>query len=180
MLEIDTDRLNRVNFRACLAALSRPGSKHQLMPFRDSALLAMASLMLYSEVGYHYDGELDFRLVEAITGGSRRCSTDADFLFADHVSVPLLKDAKKGDHENPERGATLIFSVKNLVDGPLVLLEGPGIDGQRSAIMPVDEHFLEVFNHKNREFPCGVEVFFVSHQGELVALSRTTRMGKAS
>ncbi len=178
MLEIDMDRLNRVNFRACLNALSRPGSRQALSLFKDSGLLAMASQMLYSEVGYSYDGKLDFNLIEALTGASKSNKREADFIFADQPSVTLLKAAKTGDQENPEQSACLIFAVESLDEGTGAILQGPGIDGRLSTILPATEEFIKVLQQKNSNFPCGVEIFFVSPGGGLLALSRTTRIEK--
>lgn len=178
MLEIDLDQLNRVNFRACLKALSRPGSRQTISLFKDSGLLAMASQMLYSEVDYSYDGKLDFSLIEALTGASKRHKSEADFIFADQPSVILLSEAKTGNQENPEQSASLIFAVETLDEGTGTILLGPGIDGRLETILPVTEEFIEVFKQKNSNFPCGVEIFFVSPAGGLLALSRTTRIEK--
>lgn len=173
----DIERTNRLNFRSCLEALSRPGHIQEIQPLFDSPLQAIASVMLYSEVSYCYHGNEDFHMLQAICGATINSATEADYLFVDHPDTALLRVAKVGTAESPELGATLIFRCEQLeTDGTPVLLTGPGIQTARKKTLPVDREFIGQLNEKNDAFPMGVDVFFISNTGQLVGLPRTTRL----
>lgn len=173
----DIERLNRVNFRASLEALARPGQLQEINPLFDSTLQAMASVLLYSEVSYCYRGEEDFQMIQAICGAGSAAATDADYLFFDHPDADFLFHAKVGTAEQPELGATLIFKCDQLgTTGTAVELSGPGIEDVCATLLPVDRTFIEQLQQKNEVFPMGVDVFFLSDSGKLLGIPRTTRI----
>ncbi len=176
MTEIDIEKINRVNYRSCLTALSQPGKICSLLPLFDSGLQAMASLLLYSEVSYHYEGELDFRVVAALTGAKAQPIDSADYLFFDRPSVPVLQRAKTGTAENPESGASLLFRCNNLNAGNRVVLSGPGIDGSFATQLPADTEFIDCLQEINATFPTGLDLFFVDGENRIIGLPRTTRI----
>lgn len=174
MIEIDIEKINRINFRSCLSALSQPGSMYPLTTLFDSALLAMASVLLYTEVGYHYDGELDFQMISALTGAEVQSIELADYLFFDAPNTAVLKEAKIGTAENPESSASLLFQCKDVTDGIAVNLAGPGIDGSLQSRLPVGADFIGLLQEINSEFPTGLDVFFIDTNNRVLGLPRTT------
>ena len=54
-------------------------------------------------------------------------------LVGDPQSLPALDRFAFGSNEYPDRSTTLILQVESLTDGPVVELQGPGIDGIDSA-----------------------------------------------
>lgn len=176
MIEIDIEKINRMNFRSCLSALSQPGSIYPLQPLFDSALQAMASVLLYTEVGYHYDGEQDFQMVTALTGAKLQSIGLAEYLFFDVTDSAVLKEAKRGTAENPESGATLLFQCEDVSDGLPVNLSGPGIDGSLQARLPVGANFIGVLQEINSAFPTGLDLFFVDTRSRILGLPRTTNI----
>lgn len=176
MKEIDIEKINRTNFRSCLTALSRPGKLCQLQPLFGSGLQAMASLLLYSEVSYHYEGELDFQVVAALTGSKMEAIETADYLFLDGPKTSVLHAAKTGTAENPETGASLLLGCRDLREGNEVLLSGPGINGNLAAQLPVDKEFIQYLQEINSSFPTGLDLFFIDQENKILGLPRTTRI----
>lgn len=173
----DIERINRVNFRSSLEALARPGQVQEVQPLFDSTLQAMASVLLYSEVSYCYQGQEDFQMIQAICGAGSVGAAEADYLFFDQPDVDFLYHAKTGTAEKPEHSATLIFKCATLEGkGIQVNLSGPGIETICSTTLPVDGQFLQQLKIKNETFPMGVDVFFISEQGQLLGLPRTTQI----
>jgi len=169
------ERINRVNFRASLEAMARPGQLQQVQPLFDSILRAMAGMLLYSEVSYWYEGREDFQMIQAICGAKSSGITEADYLFYDQPERNILVQAKVGTAEQPELGATLLFRCRDL-DGTGVILSGPGIKTTLRTSLPVDTDFISLLQEKNEVFPMGVDLFFLSDAGQLLGLPRTTQI----
>lgn len=177
----DIERINRVNFRASLEALSRPGQIEKIQPLFGSTLQAVASVLLYSEVSFCYQGKVDFQMVQAICGAKERVAAEADYLFFDCPESDFLFHAKVGSAENPELGATLIFQCDSLDSkGTSVTLSGPGIETTVATTLPVDGQFIKQLSMINDGFPMGIDLFFISKNGELLGLPRTTKIEVAS
>jgi alpha-D-ribose 1-methylphosphonate 5-triphosphate synthase subunit PhnH len=175
--KFDIEKVNRHNFRSCLAALAEPGKTQPLIPLFDSELLALASLLLYPEVGYHYRGTLDFQLIEAISGAQHTAVVTADYLFADHPDLELLREAKIGAAESPEFCATLVFGWSPAGQQEQnVRLHGPGIDGLVEVALPFTTQFFELLQERNSSFPMGVDLLLIDPDLCLLGLPRTTRI----
>lgn len=174
MIEIDIEKINRTNFRNCLTAMSRPGKTYPITPLFDSALQAMASVLLYSEVSYHYNGMLDFQMVAALTGAQSQSARMADYLFFDAPDTTALQEAKAGTPENPEDGANLLFQCDNVSNGLPVSLSGPGVDGSLQTELPVDADFISALQGVNSNFPIGLDLFFIDCQNRILGIPRTT------
>lgn len=171
----DLEKLNRQNFKSLSDSLSQPGKISKINPIFDSKLLGIASVLLYSEVSYYYNGSRDMTLIEAITNPKVETIQNADYIFSDEIDINLLKDAKVGDHLNPDFSSVLIFQCVNF-DITKVKLSGPGINKELITTLPCDKDFLEVLANKNSEYPLGLEIYFINNEGELLALSRTTKV----
>jgi alpha-D-ribose 1-methylphosphonate 5-triphosphate synthase subunit PhnH len=169
------EQLNRENFKSLMDALAMPGSIHEVKPLFDSKLLAIANVLLYSEVSYFYNGSRDMTLIEAITNPKQTSSELADYIFSDALDEELIKQAKRGDHVNPDFSATLIMQCEKLDHLP-ARLSGPGIDGKKSVLLPCDASLIDTLRAKNSDYPLGVELFFIDNTGNLMALSRTTQI----
>ncbi len=175
MKTIDIEKLNRDNFKSIMNALAMPGNIEKIESFYDSSLLAVANCLLYSEVSYFYEGNEEFDLVDAITNATKTDECEADYIFCDELNDFLLNKAKIGTSMEPEFSGTLIYKCKDF-EGLKVKLSGPGIDKEKILSLPIDKSFVEFFNEKNSYFPLGNEVFFLSEDSQIVALSRTTKV----
>ncbi|MCF8056389.1 MAG: phosphonate C-P lyase system protein PhnH [Desulfocapsa sp.] len=174
--DMDLEQLNRNNFRNCLEALARPGNVYQVYPYNHSVIMAMASMLLYPEVTFYQQTEGDWNMIKAITGTTEREAHEADYLFLDVPDKNILQDVKSGNQQNPEFSATLICGCQNLKSGTSVILSGPGVNGRRQTTLPAPVDFLELLAEKNRHFPLGVDLYFLSREHGICALPRTTQV----
>lgn len=97
-------------------------------------------------------------------------------LVGDPQRLPALDRFAFGSNEYPDRSTTLILQVGSLTDGPVVELQGPGIDGSatlRASIQPRD--LFERLAINATLFPRGIDVVLV-HDDCIVAIPRTTRL----
>lgn len=103
--------------------------------------------------------------------------SEAHFAFcAEPENLIGLENFAQGSQEYPDRSATLILQVKSLSGGPELLLEGPGIETQRTlAPHPMPRHFTRQWAQNRARFPRGIDLVLVSREG-MAALPRTTRI----
>lgn len=172
--ELNIEKLNRMNFRHCLEAMSRPGTSFSIQPLADSAILAVASLLLYSEVCFFQALDDDWKMVKALTGARETTANSADYLFVGGGDTVSLEQARRGDQQNPEFSATLVYKCTEDKPGTQVLLNGPGINGTKKTSLPVSSDFLHTLARKNRYFPLGVDLFFLRPDNTITGLPRTT------
>lgn len=175
MNTVDIEKLNRDNFKSMMNVLSMPGNVEKIEPLFDSNMLAIANTLLYSEVSFFYQGEEEFSLIEAITNAKKEKPESADYIFCDELNEFLFNKGKVGTSKDPEFSSTYVFKCKDF-DGLKVRLSGPGIDGHKDTILPIDKSFVQFFNEKNSYYPLGNEVFFLNEESEITAISRTTKM----
>lgn len=98
------------------------------------------------------------------------------FLLAAAKHRPALSQLQAGTPEYPDRSATLILSVEDLVEGEGWHLSGPGIAGTRRLLVRgLDERFAEEWRASHARFPLGVDVVFAARD-RLAALPRSTRL----
>ena len=176
MKSIDIEKHNRDTFRDLLDVLSMPGTTKKIEKLFDSYLLSVASVLLYSEVSYKNITEEEFSMIDAITNAKKQEElSQVDYLFC-RSSGDALEKLKKGTPLSPELSATIICKVDSF-DGLELKLEGPGINGVKKEIYPVDKSFVEQFMKNNKNYPLGNEIYFLNvTTGEIKALSRTTKV----
>lgn len=175
--EHDIERINRENFRNSLDALARPGKQQIITPLFGSGLLAMASVLLYAEVTYCYQGDLDFHLIKAVCGAKSAPAAEADYLFFDTPDPDFLFHSKTGTAENPEFSATLVFGYSTAESDNIdVNLSGPGINGRYETSLPIDKLFVDTLKEKNQSFPMGIDLFIIGEDNILIGLPRTTQI----
>lgn len=172
---MDMEKLNRENFKSLVDAFSMPGKISTVQPVLDSSLLAIANVLLYNEVTFFYQGKEDISMVKAITNAKETSYMEADYIFSDSINGSFVKEAKKGDHKNPDFSATLIFKCQDF-DKTEVEITGPGIDISRHISLPCDKEFINILMKKNSDFPLGVDLFFLNDNDQVLALSRTTKI----
>ena len=175
MNTVDIEKLNRDNFRSMMNVLSMPGTVEKIEPLFESNMLAIANTLLYSEVSFFYDGKEEFSLIEAITNAKNEEPEHADYIFSDELNEFLFNKGKVGTSKDPEYSSTYVFKCKDF-DGLDVRLSGPGINGHKDVKLPVDKSFVEFFKEKNSYYPLGNEVFFLNEDGEIIGVTRTTKM----
>ncbi len=147
-------------FRALLSAMSEPGTVHRMPP---GLPLVLATLVDHevrlAEVGDPDWGEADFVLVR---GGD---------------SHGELANARQGTLLDPSLGATAIYELDAVGEGPLALsLTGPGV-GPRPRVLRLTgmyEAEVDLIRQTRADFPCGVDLVLVDPTGRCAALPRST------
>ncbi len=168
-------QINRQNFRVCLHAISHPGSPGKLADILENPLITMAYCLLYSEVSSFFSAEIDQTRIRAISGSSAASPQEADYLFISGSDGEILKQAKTGSQVNPDHSATLFFHIAPAADlHTRVILQGPGIDGALSTTLPLEPDFIKILGRKNKAYPLGVDCFFLTADGAITGIPRTT------
>jgi alpha-D-ribose 1-methylphosphonate 5-triphosphate synthase subunit PhnH len=104
---------------------------------------------------------------------------EARFAFVtDAAALPPLDLFALGSDEYPERSATLVVQVCDLVGSGGMVLRGPGIqDEVRLHIAGLPPRFWAERVALAELFPRGLEILFVG-DGKLAALPRSTRIAQ--
>lgn len=102
----------------------------------------------------------------------------ASFAIVTHgENLPSLDTFNVGDHEFPERSATVIIQVSFLSSGVGKSLKGPGIKSVgRLMVHSLPRDFWMSWCNNHNLYPLGVDLLLVSGTA-LVALPRTTEVG---
>ncbi|MDR2712175.1 MAG: phosphonate C-P lyase system protein PhnH [Clostridiales bacterium] len=141
--------------------------------------LAMAMTLLDNEVSYntcdnHYlaDEIMSLTLAKQATVG------DADFIFVcDPKDIDdIIANAKCGTLSDPHKSSTVV--IHNSGEHVYRLrLSGPGINSHTEvpATLTVREA-IKVRDAQNYEYPQGIDLFFLSSEGDLFAIPRLTHM----
>ena len=155
---LDTQRC----FRGLLGAMSRPGTVHNVQP---GLPLVLATLV-----------DHEVRLAEV---------GDPDWPAADFVLVRggdsggEVARARQGTLLDPALGATAIYEVPAVGEGPLALsLSGPGVGPAPRTLhltgVPAAE--VALWRSTRSSFPLGVDVLLVDRAGRCAALPRSTAL----
>ena len=172
-------------FRLILEAMSSPGTPVELGRYADKlygdhpVCLAMTMTLLDNEVSFHVSGAPDLaEEIHALTLAKEMCIASADFVFVCNPDQleQVIESAKCGSLTDPHKSATLIVENEG-IPAYRLLLTGPGIDGQKEIWVTERIHnAIALRDAQNYEYPQGIDLFFLSKAGELVAIPRLTRM----
>lgn len=175
-------------FRRLLDALANPGrveaiANAPMPPDGLTAACAAACLTLLDlETRVWMQPGLDdaVRSWLAFHTGCRFTSDAQQSHFAviwDVSNMPQLQAFHWGSAEYPEASTTLLIQTPLLVQGESVVLQGPGILGERAIAPQVPADFWTQWAGNHRAYPLGVDVFLFS-QHEVMGLPRTARVGR--
>ena len=174
-------------FRCILEAMSNPMRAVSICEYakrlygEHPALLALAMTLLDNEVSFNTCGNdiLSYEIA-SLTMARKTDVEAADFVFCTenapgvphHDLAAVMYRAKPGTLSDPNKSATVIIHD----DGEpayRLTLSGPGING--SAAVQVSQTMLEAIamrDAQNYEYPQGIDLLFVSSEGELLAVPR--------
>jgi alpha-D-ribose 1-methylphosphonate 5-triphosphate synthase subunit PhnH len=168
-------------FRHILDALSNPTKvvcirEYASYLFGDSpAFLAVAMTLLDNEVSFNADDNHSLsREISAITNAINERVDSADYIFISNPNKVnnVIDNAKSGTITNPHKSATII--IRN--DGEpteLLSLYGPGIDGQAEVMVTQTvKDAITTRDAQNYEYPQGIDMIFVSSNGDLFSIPR--------
>lgn len=181
------------SYRALVMANSYPGDVKQMneyikgndieVPFYQQTLLFIF-MLLDAEVTFAVVGDYDDKAVDMIsklTYAKPVAMTQADFIFVLQSSTPTdvkraIRNAKIGTLIDPHKSATLICEVESVVEGERLTLTGPGIKVSKDIHIEFIEDLPKYRYEKNKEYPLGIEMYFIDKDGRLMALPRTTQV----
>lgn len=167
-------------FRTILSATGRPGRPYDLPPVHDVEpvllpALALADLdtVLYLVGAENGEGDL----LAASTGARQTDESGrADMVVALTPPDPtLVANLRTGTAATPERGARLFIAASPGGDPVDVTVAGPGCtDGQRFTVTGMTTAAIEAIAAANAGFPAGIDTWFVSPDGTIVAVPRSS------
>ena len=176
-------------FRSVMDAMARPGSIRRIASTAGTPAAMMRGTAAIALTLFDHDTPvwLDGRMSATADVAkwlkfhtSAPVVTDSSIasfaLVGDPENLPALDRFAFGSNEYPDRSTTLILQVESLRHGPVVELQGPGIDGMaelRASLQPRD--LFERLAINTTLFPRGIDVVLV-HDDSIVAIPRTTRL----
>lgn len=177
-------------YRKILDALSRPGLIADLSGElslvdpglgSNGAFVLLALTLLDGDVAFAVSTGTDGSLARSLSRLTLAAQADiphADFVFIDAgTSVSeAISAAREGTLLDPHLGATIIVMADSITENGSYLLSGPGIRDEARLGITGAEGWLEARAEKNREYPLGVDLYFVTSEGAFAALPRTTRV----
>jgi len=155
---LDTQRC----FRGLLAAMSGPGTVHDVTP---GLPLVLATL-------------IDHEVRLAAVGDAQWETADFVLVRGGDSGGALLR-ARHGTLLDPALGATAIYEIDAVGEGPLALsVSGPGVGpGPRSLhLTGVPDSEVALWRRTRSGFPRGVDVILVDGTGRCAALPRSTTL----
>ena len=178
------------HFRQILSAMARPGEMpiltSDIAPIEDfnkaSAIIGLS--LLNHDVSFWVGGVPQIQQYFMLNTGSQPTSAaQADFLFlkGHQAAGKHIQVARIGEPEYPETGAFIIIDSTHISDTPIensieLLLQGPGVKGQRKAYVEgVHATVLDQLLQKNEEYPLGVDTIFTDRNGKVLCLPRTNQ-----
>ena len=181
-------------FKALMNALARPGKIFSISENAEkigekNAPLIAAGLTLLDNWKKFFvcdAPQLQEKLHE-MSYGQPGTVAEADYIFMPKESTSLsvcrqiLSQAKIGTLAEPHKSAAVFVMTDSLEGGEERELSGPGIDGTIRITLPDEGRmWIEERQKMEFEFPCGLELYFVTPKGDLMGVPRKTRIGGVS
>jgi len=141
-------------------------------------MLTLAMTLLDKNTGFYTFGhtELDEQIL-LLTHAEKKTLEEADYVFVTeegHLPEAFAK-AKRGTLENPHTSATLIIGCSG-ERNVSCSISGPGVDGVATFQSPaVLEEAFRLRTEQAYEYPQGVDMIFVSPEGELFCIPRMVK-----
>lgn len=168
-------------FRKVLEAMANPGRRVSIAAQAEKlygenpVFLALAMTLLDNEVGFFVCKNK--KLVEDIallTLSNETSPEEADFIFVETEEqlTQVFKKAKCGTLADPQKSATLIIKVSAVSDVTWNIF-GAGVDGTMTLQVPeIAERAMELRKQQEYEYPQGVDMIFITDDGEMFCIPR--------
>lgn len=170
-------------FRLILTAMSNPTKTVNIKEFSNKLFgktpefLAVAIALLDNEVSFNTceNEELSHEIV-LLTLSKIEKLESADYIFVSDILMlqKAIENSKCGTLRDPHKSATVIVRINNKKDA-LITLYGAGIDKKAELhTSPAVREALDIRDNQFYEYPQGVDLIFVSDNGDLFAIPRLT------
>ncbi|KXS38145.1 MAG: PhnH protein [Candidatus Frackibacter sp. T328-2] len=174
-------------FNTMLYNMSRPGEVGSIKPYPSEnefnlevqSTLGIAYTLLDTEVSFYSTKSFTEKFddyIEIITTSKRTELKNADYIFMSTDDNPeLILEAKKGNLNYPERGASVIIrGIEFDKNNKNISLSGPGIKDE--IHLPLKNKYnklLLTIKKINSEYPLGID-FFLHNKDSLTCIARTS------
>lgn len=178
-------------FKALMNALARPGKIFSIaeniekIDDKYAPLLAAGLTLLDNWKNFFACGipQLEETLRE-MTYGALTDINEADYIFVPQekndfsLCQRILSDAKTGTLAEPHKSAAVFIMTDELCGGEKNTLTGPGIDGTIEITLPQNAFmWISERQRQDFEFPCGIELYFLTPKGDVMGIPRKVRIG---
>lgn len=189
------EQYSTVTYRQLLECLARPGTINRISPATmfaqwpdqtNTYALAACMTLLDQETVYTSARSgawltathSDHTWVQIRTNCRIDHASQAQFVVLhDTQSAHLLADLNQGSLTFPERSCTAFVVVDALSTiAPNWSLSGPGIKSHTDIAVHTTSNIIPHINATRQNYPHGIDVFLIDHQGNCVGLPRTTRI----
>lgn len=170
-------------FRQAMAALSEPGTLHEMADTPTvqglcTAAYALCLGLLDADTPLWISPALDGRAVRANLAFHCGCPivqtpAQAQFALVTSNDLDVLRSLDTGTDRDPHLSCTVFMQLNSLDGGVETTWQGPGIQGTRTVALPLPQTFWRV--RSLAAFPRGLDFFFMAGR-QLSALPRSTRV----
>lgn len=178
-------------FRQMLDALSNPGTikniKKQSITFQHNqgVLAALGCTVLDNEKVMYVDDNQELKeLLHDLTICHHGTLDQADYIFVSseleyEILREIIKNAKKGTYVNPHESATIFILCQSILGVENAVMEGPGIKNKLFIGLDIYvKNIIAIREEENMEYPLGIDLFFVSKEGELMGIPRLCKVNE--
>lgn len=176
-------------FRKLLEAFSNPGrlvdisAEARKLNSDFGAYIAVAATLIDNETSFSVVGDAPLPgLVRQFTYGQQETLDQSSFVFvlvrcdADQI-VSILSTVPEGTMAEPHGSGVVFVRVESFDAMPGVAIRGPGVNGELSA--PLTDYatrWLKLRRDAAHEYPCGVDIAFITDGGQIVAAPRLIQL----
>lgn len=175
-------------FRLMLDAVSNPGQivsiSKQMEKSEDNLrhLLVIALTLLDNETSYSVVDDDGFeKLLGQVTYADNKDEM-ASYIFVSQKCsaekiTEILTKSNPGTMTDPHTSSTLIISADEDEKSVLISLLGPGIKSSKTVeIHEYVKQWIIQRDKINYEYPLGIDMYFVSRNGDLLSIPRKVKM----
>jgi alpha-D-ribose 1-methylphosphonate 5-triphosphate synthase subunit PhnH len=176
------------SFRCLLHAISNPGEIVDFQEYAckfegDHCIMLMLALTLLDKETSHWvvDNKAFSRTLTELTY-SRPTEEKAGFIFitrtcSEAVIDSVFAEATPGSLVEPHTNSILMIAVDDFEQNGTCTLKGPGIKELKAAgLSTYARMWISKRDRMEYEYPEGVDIFFVSAKGALMAIPRKVKM----
>ena len=168
-------------FRLILEAMSGPTRVINMNEYAgklfgaNPVLLAVAITLLDNEVSFNTcENQALSDEITSLTLAKKETTENADYIFVNNLCYMeyAIEKARFGTLSEPHKSATVIIQNSG-ISAHCLMLSGPGIDGQAEVMVTQTvKDAITTRDAQNYEYPQGIDMIFVSSNGDLFSIPR--------
>jgi len=175
-------------FRFLLHAIANPGEivciRPQAEKLRDNdrVMTALALTLLDKETCFAAPDDPAFAKKVSELTYAGQAAEKADFIFITQAvsratTADIFAAATPGTLVEPHTNSVLFIGIEQFTEASACRLTGPGIKDTKSVGLPeYAKQWVRERDTMDYEYPTGVDLYFVTPAGELMALPRKVKM----